>query len=123
MLKVVLLLTQLASLGAFCGSVLIQETQYAQMWRALSQESFVAVGQWGNSLVMLLVLVAAGVGRIWAGTETGSTVGKEERDLDSGFSSMSSQTALRSADYTSGVRRAHSSGAVRMNNFLFCSEC
>lgn len=78
-LKVVQIFTQLVSVGAFCGSIVIQETQNAQFWSTLSQEPFTAVGQWSNLAVVLLVLVAAGVGRIWAGTGAGSAVVEEER--------------------------------------------
>ena len=84
-LKVVQLFTQLVSVGAFCGSMIIQETQNAQEWSALSQEPFVAVEQWGNLAVVLLVLVAAGVSRIWAGTGAGSAVVGEERRLEEGI--------------------------------------
>lgn len=80
-LKVVQLLTQLASVGAFCGTVIVSESQNARTWSVLSQEPFGAVGQWSNLAVVLLVLVAAGVGRIWAGTgAAGSAVMEEEED-------------------------------------------
>lgn len=82
-LKVVQLFTQLASVGAFCGCIIVQETQNAQVWSTLSKEPFAAVGQWGNLAVVLLVLVAAGVGRIWADTGAGSAVvGRGKSSLD-----------------------------------------
>ena len=66
MLKVVQVLTQLIAIAAFCGNIVIMEVQNAQEWDFLSQEHFAAVGQWGNLAVVLLVLVAAGVSRVWA---------------------------------------------------------
>ena len=74
MLRVVHLFTQLASVGAFCGSVIFFETWNARVWSVTPEESFAAVGQWGNLAVLLLVLIAAGVGRIWAigGEATGT---------------------------------------------------
>ena len=65
-LKVVQRFTQLVSVGVFCGSIIQQETQNAHEWSVLSQESFVAVGQWSNLALVLLVLVAARLRRIWA---------------------------------------------------------
>lgn len=82
MLKVVQIFTQVVSVGVFCGSIINQETQDAQMWSALSQESFEAVGQWSNLAVLLLVLVAAGVSRIWAGSGLGRAVVLEGRRLE-----------------------------------------
>ena len=67
------------ALGAFFGSIVVQEKQNAQIWSILSQDPFLAVGQWGNIAVVLLVLIAAGVRRIWAGTGAGSTVVEENR--------------------------------------------
>ncbi|MCJ1469447.1 hypothetical protein MMC07_008080, partial [Pseudocyphellaria aurata] len=83
-LKVLQVLTQLASAGVFCGTIIYQETQNARAWSILSQEPLAAVGQWSNVAVVLLVLVAAGVGRIWAGTGAGSAVVKEGRMLKKG---------------------------------------
>lgn len=77
-LKVVQLFTKIVSVGAFCGSIIFQEKQNAQMWSVLSQEPLVAVGQWDNIAVVLLVLIAAGVSRIWAGTGAGSTAVEED---------------------------------------------
>ena len=85
MLKVVQIFTQIGSVGAFFGSILVQETQNAREWKLLSQEPFAAVGQWSHLAVVLLVLVAAGVGRIWAGTGAGSAVVEEERRLEEEF--------------------------------------
>lgn len=76
-LKLVQLFIKLVSVGAFCGSVIVQEKQNAQIWSVLSQDPFAAVGQWGNIAVVLLVLVAAGVRRIWTGTGAGSKVAEE----------------------------------------------
>ncbi|MCJ1469200.1 hypothetical protein MMC07_007833 [Pseudocyphellaria aurata] len=80
-LKVVQIFTQIVSSGAFCFSIIIQETQNARWWSTLSQEPFAAVGQWSNLVVVLLVLVAAGVGRIWAGTRASSAATEDERKL------------------------------------------
>ena len=68
-LKVVQLFNQLASVGAFCGSIIQQEAQNAHAWRVLSQEPFGAVAQWGNLVVVLLVLVAAAISQIWTGLD------------------------------------------------------
>lgn len=78
-LKVIQLFTKLVSVGAFFGSIVVQEKQNAQIWSILSQDPFLAVGQCGNIAVVLLVLIAAGVRRIWAGTGAGSTVVEENR--------------------------------------------
>lgn len=84
-LKVVQFFTQLISVIAFCGFTIIEETQHAQEWSVLSQEPFAAIGQWGNLVVVLLVLVAAGLSRIWAGTGAKSGVVEEERRLENGI--------------------------------------
>ena len=65
-LKVVQLLTQFVSGAIFCSNIIQREMQNAHEWSVLSQEPFRAVGQWGNLAVVLFVLVAAGVSRIWA---------------------------------------------------------
>lgn len=67
MLKVVQFFTQLISFGAFCGNIIFQEMQNSQAWEDLTQEPFAAVGQWSNLAVVLLVLVAAWLGRILSG--------------------------------------------------------
>ena len=85
MLKVVQLFTQIVSVGAFCYNIIVQETQNARAWTILSQEPFAAVGQWSNLAVVLLVLVAAGIGRIWAGIGARITVVEEERRLEEEF--------------------------------------
>lgn len=87
-LKVVQLFTQLVSVFAFCGCIILRETQNAQVWSTLSQEPFATIGQWSNVAVVLLVLVAAGVGRIWAGSGAGSAVGEEERKLAEGMEEL-----------------------------------
>ncbi|KAL8755165.1 MAG: hypothetical protein Q9199_003840 [Rusavskia elegans] len=63
-LRLVQLFTQFVSVSAFCGSVIYQETRRES---AVELEPFAAVGQWGNVVVVLLVLLAAGLSRIWAG--------------------------------------------------------
>ena len=68
-LQLVQSFTQFVSVGVFCGSIILQETQNARKWSILSQESFGAIGQWGTLVVVLLVLVAAGISRIWAGLD------------------------------------------------------
>ena len=85
-LKLFQLFTQLTSVVAFCCFIIIEETQHAQVWSALSQEPFAAIGQWGSLAVVLLVLVAAGLSRIWAGTGAKSAVveEEEERTLENG---------------------------------------
>lgn len=93
-LKVVQLFTQFISVGVFCGSIISQETQNAQMWSALSQEPFEAVGQWSNLAVVLLVLVAAGVGRIWVSSELGRAVILEGRSLEDGIGKSQASKAL-----------------------------
>ncbi|MCJ1461880.1 hypothetical protein MMC07_000479 [Pseudocyphellaria aurata] len=87
-LKVVQLLTQIISAAAFCASVISSEVQSARAWDILSKEPFAAVGQWSNLAVVLLVLVAAGVSRIWAGTGAGSTAVGEERRLEEGIEEL-----------------------------------
>lgn len=83
-LNVAQLFTQLVSVVAFCGSIIVQERQNARGWSTRSLEPFAAVGQWSNLAVVFLMLVAAGVGRIWAGTGAGSAVVEEERRLEEG---------------------------------------
>lgn len=63
-LRLVQLFTQLVSVSAFCGAVIQQETRKES---AVELEPFAAVGQWGNVVVVLLVLLAAGLSRIWGG--------------------------------------------------------
>jgi hypothetical protein len=84
-LELVQLFTQIASVVAFCGDILVQETQDTHASNALSQESLSAVGQWGNIAAVLLVLVAAGIDRIWAGTEAGTTVTRGNGRLEEGI--------------------------------------
>lgn len=105
-LKVVQLFTQLVSVGAFCGTIIAQETQNAHKWSTLSRKPFAAIGQWGNLAVVLLVLVAAGVGRIWADTEAGSAVVKksagwmiESRNGKKGKAGSTGKSNLDDNDY------------------------
>ncbi|CAO1598531.1 hypothetical protein XANCAGTX0491_002293 [Xanthoria calcicola] len=79
-LRLVQLFTQLVSVSAFCGSVIFQETGTDS---AIELEPFAAVGQWGNVVVGLLVLLAAGLSRIWGGGRDGSLVA-ETRKLEEG---------------------------------------
>ena len=95
-LQVVQLLTQLISIGTFCGNILNQETQNAYTWSVLSQEPFAAIGQWGNLVVVLLVLVAAGISRIWAVTEAGDTVIDGHRELEEGIEDWNSRIGYAS---------------------------
>ena len=70
-LRLVQLFTQLVSVSAFCGSVIYQEMGTDS---AIELEPFAAVGQWGNMVVVLLVLLAAGLSRIWSGSRDGSLI-------------------------------------------------
>lgn len=64
--------TQISSVAAFGGNILYNELLGDGVRRAyLEQESFAAVGQWGCVAVVVLVLFAAVVGRIWAADESG----------------------------------------------------
>ena len=73
------LITQLLSTAAFLGSIISGEISIASNM-PLEAESFAAVGQWGGVVVVLLVLFAAGVSRLWKGEEgenrKASAVGK-----------------------------------------------
>ena len=79
-LRLVQLFTQWVSVSAFCGSVIYQEMGTDS---AIELEPFAAVGQWGNVVVVLLVLLAAGLSRIWGGSRDGSLVA-ETRKLEEG---------------------------------------
>lgn len=78
-LKVVQYFTQFISAAAFCASIVWQETQEGPAWSELSQEPFAAVGQWSYLAVVLLVLVAAGLSRIWGGKRARSVAVEEWR--------------------------------------------
>ena len=79
-LKVIQALIQLVSVGSFFASIIYQEKQHSQKWSTLSQEPFSAVGQWGSLAVVLMVLVAAGVGRLWA--NSGVDMSSDRRDVE-----------------------------------------
>lgn len=79
-LRSVQLSTQLVSVSAFCGSVIYQEMGTDS---AIELEPFAAVGQWGNVVVVLLVLLAAGLSRIWSGGRDES-LAAETRKLEEG---------------------------------------
>ena len=63
------------------------ELQHAQEWKSLSQEPFAAVGQWGSLAVVLLVLAAAGISRVWARKRAESAVAEKQR-LEEGREEM-----------------------------------
>lgn len=71
-LKLVQLITQVSSVAAFGGAILYNEMQEgAEQGALLEQEQFAAVGQWSCVAVVILVLLAAVVSRIWAVDERG----------------------------------------------------
>ena len=84
-LKVVQLPTQIVSAAIFCSNIIQREMQNAHEWSVLSQESFGAVGQWSNSAVVLFVLVAAGVSRIWARLDDNDTTSDFWRDNENEY--------------------------------------
>ena len=53
---------------AFGGSVIYLESNHDRGGINAESEPFVAVGQWSNLAVVLLVLLAAAIGRIWGGS-------------------------------------------------------
>ena len=66
---------QLSSLALFGGAILYNEmVGEAQQQSLLEQEPFTAVGQWGCVAVVILVLFAAVVSRIWAVDERGGGI-------------------------------------------------
>lgn len=71
--------TKLVSVVAFCGSILVVETRNGRTWKAVEQEPFTAVGQWSCLAIVVLVLLAAGVSRMWAGRGAGSAFGVIQR--------------------------------------------
>lgn len=69
-LQLIQLVTQLSSVAACGGGILyIEITNKAQHKLLLEQEEFAAVGQWSCVTVVILVLFAAVVGRVWAADE------------------------------------------------------
>ena len=66
-------LTQFIGFVVFCGSLVYLEVSHAPRWSASEAELFAAVGQWSNVAVVLLVLLAAVIRRIWSGSEAEST--------------------------------------------------
>lgn len=83
-LKGIQFFIQFVGVFAFCGCIISQETQNARVWSTLSKQPVAAVGQWSNIAVVLSVLAAAVVGRIWAGTEARSEVVEAEDRLEEG---------------------------------------
>ncbi|MCJ1475805.1 hypothetical protein MMC13_004469 [Lambiella insularis] len=74
-LQLIQLVTQLCSIAAFGGAVLYTEIRYMGAQWVLEQEQFAAVGQWSCVAVIILVLFAAVINRIWAADERGGVVG------------------------------------------------
>ncbi|KAL9614764.1 MAG: hypothetical protein Q9167_000755 [Letrouitia subvulpina] len=102
-LKLVQFLTQLLSFAVFCGCVVIVEIQNARRGEVLEQEPFTAVGQWGNLAVVLLVLLAAGVSRAWAGRGARSAI-VEMRGLEEGVEEPDQVQALREGESSSSKK-------------------
>lgn len=86
LLSLVQITTRLASVAAFCGSIIFVETANARKWKGLEQEPFTAVGQWSCLATVFLVLLAAGVSRMGAGrgalSENESNIEHAENDWD-----------------------------------------
>ena len=74
--------TQLVSVSAFGGAIILQETGSARAWKYLEREPFAAVGQWGNLGVILLVLLAALIRRLWVGSGSHSLTEVEKAKED-----------------------------------------
>ncbi|KAG6999550.1 hypothetical protein G7Y79_00034g069730 [Physcia stellaris] len=82
-LRLVQFVTQISSVAAFVGVFLYNEiTENALHQRFLEQEQFAAVGQWSCVAVVLLVLFAAVVGRIWATDEEIQSTEKDDESRD-----------------------------------------
>lgn len=81
-LQLIQFITQLSSVAAFGGAILYNEMQEEVEWALLEQEQFAAVGQWSCVAVVILVLFAAVVSRIWAANEETRSLekGDERRD-------------------------------------------
>ena len=79
-LQLIQFITQLSSIAAFGGSILYNEiSDVKTQVLFLEQEQFAAVGQWSCVAVVILVLFAAVVGRIWAADERRSLENGDER--------------------------------------------
>lgn len=72
-LKLIQLFTQLSSVAAFFGSILHEDAQNTASLKGFGAEPAGAVGQWGNLVVVMLVLLAAGLSWIWGGRGARST--------------------------------------------------
>ena len=85
-LQLIQSITQLSSVAASGGSILYNEiTVGVTQGALLEQEQFAAVGQWSCVAVVILVLFAAVVSRIWAADERSGGVAAEEiRSLEKG---------------------------------------
>ena len=82
-LQLIQFITQLSSVAVFGGAILYNEMQEeVQQGALLEQEQFAAVGQWSCVAVVILVLFAAVVSRIWAANEEIRSLekGDERRD-------------------------------------------
>ena len=80
--------TRLISVVVFCGTIIYNEASSGPGWSNMELEPFAAVGQWGNLAVVLLVLLAAVVRRIW-GDERGERPIEEARELEDGGEGLS----------------------------------
>ena len=67
-------LTQFVGVVVFCGSIVLQEASNAPDWGIMEVEEFAAVGQWSNLAVVVLVLLAGVIRRIWGGGGNESAV-------------------------------------------------
>ncbi|MCJ1230385.1 hypothetical protein MMC12_007058 [Toensbergia leucococca] len=96
-LKVLHIISQLIGLFAFLGCIIYQETGNIQLRNAESQESFAAVGQWGNVATVLLVLAAAMISRLWTGRGT-----RSDGALSGGRTCITGDTKLERGDDEDG---------------------
>ncbi len=88
-LQLIQSITQLGSVAACVGSILSNEiSEEVEKGTLLEQEQFAAVGQWGCIAVVILVLFAAVVSRIWAADEksggSGGVAAEEIWSLEKG---------------------------------------
>lgn len=71
-LKLLQFITQFSSVAAFVMGIIVDEiSDGTPKVRLLEREPFAAVGQWGCVAVVMLVLFAAMISRIWAADERG----------------------------------------------------